>query len=182
MVEVRTCVNISFPTGRNRFAEDEIKRMMLKNGKPDFGILLPMPPDVARDDDGDFHFDFLPSIGPAWRYENWGCDWNGENARFDDEASSFIFSIDTTYKPPLGWIKELCAKVSDRFPGVLITGIWVPNKFGDCTFGEFVCENGMFADTYEVEWDEPLMVKEVWELDDEDIIDFRGFVKDESVA
>ena len=57
----------------------------------------------------------------------------------------------------------------------------MPNKFGDQTFGEFTCEDGNFTDTFEIDWDEPLMVKNLWELDDDDIIAFRGFVKDESV-
>ena len=182
MIEVRTFVDIALPRGRNRFAEEDIRHMIVdKKGNVDFGILLPMPPEVAKDDDGDFHFDFLPSVGPEWRYANWGCDWNGENARFDEESVDFVFTVDTTYKPPVGWLKALCAKSSNKFPGAYIKGIWVPNKFGDPTFGEFTCEDGKFTDTFEIDWDEPLMVKNLWELDDEDIIAFRGFVKDESI-
>jgi len=182
MIEVRTFVDIALPRGRNRFAEEDIRNMIVdKRGNVDFGILLPMPPEVAADNDGDFHFDFLPSVGPEWRYANWGCDWNGENARFDEEAVDFVFSVDTTYKPPVGWLKALCAKISDKFPEAYIKGIWVPNKFGDPTFGEFTYEDGNFTDTFEIDWDEPLMVKNLWELDDEDIIAFRGFVKDESI-
>ncbi len=183
MIEVRTFIDIALPRGRNRFAEEDIRKMVVdRRGNVDFGILLPMPPEVAKDNDGDFHFDFMPSVGPEWRYENWGCDWNGENARFDENAIDFAFSVDTTYKPPIGWIRELCSKISEKFPGACVRGVWVPNKFGDTTFGEFVCEDGNFSHTTEIEWDEPLMVKNLWELDDEDIIAFRGFVRDESAV
>ena len=183
MIEVRTFIGVSLPCGRNRFAEEDIRNMFLdKHGDVDFGILLPMPKEVAEDNDGNFHFDFMPTVGPEWRYENWGCDWNGENARFDDMAENFTFTIDTTYKPPIGWLKALCSEISERFSGAYLKGVWVPNKFGDTTFGEFTCENGAFSTTTAIGWDEPLMVKNLWELDDEDLIAFRGFVNDESAT
>ena len=181
MNEIRTFVHVEFD-GIIGDAESRAIRSMVvgADGMPDFGILLPMPKDVAEDNDGCLHFAFSMSNGPKWRYSHWGCDWNGENARFDESADGFAFTVDTVCKPPIGWVKAFAKAVDKILPGASVNGVWVPSKFGNIEFGEFRCLDGKFEIVKDIEWDEPLMVKRVWEYDDEDLLAFRGFVEDEN--
>lgn len=177
---IRTVVIVRLPIGRNRFAEEEMLRKVVdEDGMPDFGILQPMPREIAEAEDGAFHFDFTMEESPRWRYDNWGCNDNGENLRVDDDAPAFVFSLDTIYKPPLEWARAFSEWVAARFPNAETNGVWVPNAFGVTEFGEFRCVDGRFETVELVDWDEPLMVKMVWEFSDEELLAYRGFIEAE---
>ena len=186
MQDIRTVVHIG--TSNRFIASEIINEISDGQGGVDFDKLLPQPPEIKATYDETYVPFWCSGFmdGARWRFKNWGCNWLADNLHVEDNSTIGIegltFTFDTVDKSPLGWIEAFGKHLYDKYK-LNLCGLYVPSKFGEIEAGQFKMVDGKFehlglADTDPLDFDEPLLVKEVWRLHDEDLLDFRGYIID----
>lgn len=101
-----------------RDISDEVRDEILKaivnsDGKVDFNILVPTPPNLWMGNEGRSHEKaFGARRSMVWARENWGTKWNAYMTREPTFADGVLtIAFDTAWSPPYPWI----AAVFNRF-------------------------------------------------------------------
>lgn len=176
--KIRT--RIALPT-KNKFILTEIENLISDgHGGLDFNILVPMPKEIESTYDESYvsALGALFDPGAKWRYENWGCNWKGDELKFDFSYDKGCFIIfDTVDKAPLGWIEAFCEYVCHKYK-LESCGEYVPDYFNKTEMGSFYTTRmGEFVhmDYVESEFDDPAReIQRLWEIDEQELIEWRG--------
>lgn len=79
-------------------------------GKVDFGVLIPMPPQIWRGNVGTRHEAAFgkQNTGLDWARANWGTKWNAYKVReVEADEASLALRFETAWSPPYPWLVAL---------------------------------------------------------------------------
>lgn len=88
-----------------------LEKVVNKDGRIDFEILVPSPLNIWNGSVGERHEKTFPGTHLDWARENWGTKWNAYG-QGDDEVykpivhteDTLTFTFQTAWGPPYGWI------------------------------------------------------------------------------
>jgi hypothetical protein len=94
---------------------DEIFKAVCPDGKFDFELLVPMPPntyqgDMSSEDEKDF-----PINWNDWSRENWGTKWNCYDQSCGIENGTAFIKFDTAWQPPYPVMAAFCNRFGIAF-------------------------------------------------------------------
>lgn len=83
-------------------------------GHVDFNLLLPLPLNLWRWDEGRKEKETFGS-GLDWCVANWGTKWNAYESRMSEEGDDFLITFQTAWHTPHKWLVALFSAVDLDF-------------------------------------------------------------------
>lgn len=81
------------------------------DGRVDFGILVPMPPNIWQGDVSPEHEAKFKNTGMSWARENWGTKWNAYDCRpVVSQGGTLTIAFETAWSPPYPWLAAIFNK------------------------------------------------------------------------
>lgn len=130
--------NVGWLTRRN------ILKKIVKNGRVDFEILVPSPPNLWRWNEGKIHEETFKNLFMDWARQNWGTKWNAYGSEVVQARRKLIIRFKTAWRPPYGWIIALhnCFKIP-------FTLLWLDEGSDDAYFEKYIlpqdCSNDIWS-------------------------------------